>query len=369
MSNFGNNRANIHDNLRHIGRLNNYMNDDYVVEEIHASRDNTVRFYEIPLNQRNNANHNNHNGSVNSNTRINNPSANNHVTTRVNHESTTQSSTQHTHDNTSTQQTSRPNRLTIQSRMTEDEQRQIQELTEQIIQEEREERDQKHDARIEELSNLVHDYDPNHHLLFTHFVNDAYFVRLACEINDPCYSCSYNYFSNGLLKIIQMVNPTLYAQAKPTLTRDNKATFKTDQFFIEHNVIHADDRGVPDLIFDMHSLIQASFASVGHTYVNYHTPVYVHIDDHNDLYFNQSHICRLSKSYDDVPNGLIHLTNLKRNEHTQSIIDNEKKILKMLSEEMWVTLINILRNKYKLFNTIPNIVKPIRPLGPLFLRG
>lgn len=232
------------------------------------------------------------------------------------------------------------------------------ELTiERSITEEYERKKQAHEARINEIADMIHQYSLNHHQLFLHFAQCTEKARLACEINDCCYSCAHSYLSEGLYNLVRILDPQLYAECYSTLSRGHP-TMKTDAFIHQRGFIQSNHE-ISDLIFDYTTLLRAITGIYSDTYYQTHVPIYVHIDEHNNISFNGDHMVTLSQPYSG-PDCLIYLHQLKHTPENRIAFENEKQMFKALENELWYGLINILRGKYRQFNRIPKIKPSVR---------
>lgn len=225
------------------------------------------------------------------------------------------------------------------------------------IMEENERKHRAHEVRIAEITDMIHQYSLNHHQLFVHLTRHTEKARLACEINDCCYSCAHSYLSEGLYNLVRMLDSRLYVECHSTLSRGNP-TMKTDAFIHQRGFIQSNHE-ISDLIFDYTTLIRAILGIHSDTYLQTDIPIYVHIDEHNNVTFNGDHMVTLTDPYNG-PDCLIYLRQLKHTDANRHIFEHEKQLFKALENELWHALINILRGKYRQFNRIPKIKPTIR---------
>ena len=372
----------LHNRARQIandGGINAYLDDEHMIEEIHNSRNGGVRFYEIPLTperqrpnrqqtpaeahaqrcRERNALYPPGNTEVWRDRRTRNqprPTATPVITIQVAAHVDTEAQRLRAEREAADREAERQRaeREAERQRRNEESTRQIQAW----MRAEAERKERAHDERIDEMMNLIRDYSPNHQVLFSRIVPYLEHLRLACEINDPCYSCAFNYYEHGMLKMVELADPTLYKSLKRTFHRGNPSP-ETGRVIMESGVMASGDTEVSNLIFDFTSLIQMVYGENSKDRLVISTPVFVHIDEHNNVYFNGSHVCTLSRVY-DLTDGLIYLRQLRRDNVDRSVFETEKAILKALHDECWYALLNILRNKYRLFNIIPKVQPKLR---------
>lgn len=225
------------------------------------------------------------------------------------------------------------------------------------INEEMEERERQHDNTLEIYRLLVQQYAPDLYDLYQFAVSTMEHVRLNCEISDPCYSCAHGNHSRGIVKLASIVNPTLYEEAKSTFHR-GEPTFQTEHFLMTHG-FGTESREANDLIFDFSSMISSMFLQRGHLYRNEHAPVYVVIDADGTVYFNGTRKFKLTKHY-EPDRGLIFLEKLQRTDSNRHLFETEKKIFNVFREDIWHVLIALLRGKYRMFNAIPELKIPLK---------
>lgn len=376
----------IHNRARQLannGGINAYLDDEHMIEEIHNSRNGGVRFYEIPLTpERNRPNRQQSSifDNIDASNRRNvptqrpNPSEVHAQRCRERNALYPPGNTDVWRDRRTRNQprptatpvvtiqvTVDPNTERLRAEREAERQRRYEESTRQMqeyLNEEAERKERAHNERLDEMLNLIRDYSPNHHLLFNRVRNYLEHLRLACEINDPCYSCAFNYLDHGLTKMVELADPTLFKSLKRTYYRGSPS-HETSRVIMESGVMNDQSREVSDIIFDFSSLIQMIYSENSKDRLAINTPVFVHVDDHNNLFFNGSHICTLSRVY-DFTDGLIYLRQLRRDSVERDVFENEKAILKALHEECWYALLNILRKKYRMFNIIPNVQPKLR---------
>lgn len=355
-----------------------YMNDEHLIEELHNSNSRGVRFYEIPLTpERQRVRDRNERylagDSVWQDRRT--PTVTIQVTTNTPHRVPSLGETMRNANERlqririASEEMNERARLDARQRSERRERRR--ETEEQRLQREEREREReqrlaeecaqreaRHNERIEEMMRLVRECSPNHSLLFSRVIDTVEHLRLACEISDPCYSCAFSYLDYGLVNIIKIVNPLLHTQLISTYNRGNP-TFRTNQMIMESGIVNHFDREVSDIIFDFASLIQMIYTETSRDRQTHTLPLFAHVDEHNNLTFNGDHICTLSRTY-DFEDGLIYLKQLRNDNIDRAVFENEKRIFKALNDECWYALLNILRNKYRLFNSIPKIAPKIR---------
>lgn len=351
------------------GNLQDYITNQYVVEEIHNSRDSTVRLYEIPLTDEQindryrervaerNERYGNRGNDIWQDRRTRNQQNEEHRTQRQRPQRNEQR----------VQQLEQPQQRQ-QRRVTINAPPQSQPLPQQPPQQEyvnpndtwMDECNRNHQLRMNELTQLIDTYDHNHLKLFQYGIQFHTPARFACEIHDLFYSCAGNNLCSGYATIAKIVNPSLYEQSKHTFYRGSPS-YQTDHYLLENGLLSVRNREIDDLIFDYASLMI-------HVY-NQHVmlcdlslqpePTYAHIEHDNQLFFNDEFICTLSEQY-DFPNGLIFLYSMPRNDQTRSMFEKEKKIFEILNHELWYALINVLRKRYRCFNNIPSINIPLK---------
>lgn len=211
-----------------------------------------------------------------------------------------------------------------------------------------------HIERINELNNLISEFAPDHLQLYRELITDTSNVRLSIEIDDPCYSCAFDNYMNGIFKICQLVDPKLWNEAKQTF-RNNKPCFATAAFINRRGLLPESNIEVRNLIFDFDSIIQNA---IGTSNRNVYIPIFIHVDGNGFICFDGIPICKTRQN--KFPrSGSIYLKSISKNNHTQIMFDTEKEIKEFLIRELWYIVIDILRNKYRLLNSVDcvNIIK------------
>lgn len=374
------------------GGLNAFMDDNHMIEELHNSQNRGVRFYEIPLNPQQQRNLDErrqtpfgretttHAQRIRERAAIYQPGntmiwrdrrsrdAQQPATPVVTIQATihVDDSRQHTanreaeRERLRQREAERRRQRELDTERELERQRIIDENVRQMQayrQEENERKERAHHARIAEMLDMLRTYSPNHSHLFSRVIHTVRHLRLACEIDDACYSCSFSNHDYGVARIIEIVDPCLHTTLQATYHNGNP-TYQTNQAIMASGILLNYNREVSNVIFDFASLIKQIYCENANDRLNAPTPIFVQIDEHDNVSFNGDHIVTLSRHH-DIHNGLIYLTHL-RPEGNEAVFRNEKAILKALNAECWYAVVNILRRKFRMFNTIPDIKPKIR---------
>lgn len=344
--------TNTQDRSRHQRQINHILNNitDYVngqpnVEEMHLSRNGTVRYVEIPITRQ----------------------ANNRQQTDEQAERRRRHQIQRT-DSIAPQPD--PRRVRFNQRAPQPPQPTEEELriraeraarADQALRERIEEREATRESAITAIKAVMKRNCPDFSQMFDRIIDNNPCIRYAAEINDPCYSCSFNYLRHGMLEIAKRVNKPLYEEAMRTTLHRGETTFSTDRLLAERGFMSHTSSTINDIIFDISSIVHA--IGCNHHDCNERVPVFVSVDAENYAYFDGIRMFKFSKpvSFNNgLNNGLIFLFNVKKTDDTKHLFPIEKEFFQCLKTEMWERLLFILRNEFKLFNEAPLITRTLR---------